>query len=114
MAKQGAAPFVSDHAGAGFAAAVDRMVRMWAMMRREASGPLSPFDAWIARAVQWVLAASADLALATTRRRRLDLNLHAPDATHIALAHRRGARLLTCDAGMAAPAHRLGIPVTLA
>jgi predicted nucleic acid-binding protein len=114
MEKLGPAPFVSDHAGAEFAATVGRLVRLSAMTKPEASGLYSLFDAWITRGVRWVLAASADFALATAWIRRLDLNLRPPGAIHIALAHRPGARLLTFDAGMAAAAHRLGVPVAAA
>ena len=117
MAKQGAqqgpVPVASDHAGAEFTATVGRLVRLSAMTKPEATGIFSLFDAWITGEVDWVLASSADLAQATAWMRRLDLTLRAPDAIHIALAHRLGATLVTFDAGMALAARRLGVPVAV-
>ena len=118
MAKQGAqqgpAPIVSDHAGAEFAATVGRLVRVSAMTKPEATGLFSLFDAWVAGEVQWTLATAADLAQATAWMRRLDLTLRAPDAIHVALAHRLGATLVTFDEGMAIAARRLGVAVAAA
>ncbi len=113
-AQRGPAPFVSDHAGAEFAATVGRLVRMAAMTKQEATDLFALFDAWIAREVEWVLATPADLARATDWMRRLDLTLRAPDAIHLALAERLGATLVTFDAGMALAARRLGVPVAAA
>ena len=110
-AQQGSAPIVSDHAGAEFAATVGRLVRVSAMTKPEATGLFALFDAWVAGEVQWTLATAADVAQATAWMRRLDLTLRAPDANHVALAHRLGATLVTFDDAMAVAAHRLGVPV---
>jgi hypothetical protein len=114
MAKQDPAPFVSDHAGARFAATVGRLGRMSAMPNPEAARLFSPFDSWIARGVQRVLAASGDLPPATAWMRRRGLNLRAPDGIPVAPAHRPGAKPVTFAAGMATAARRLGLAVTAA
>jgi uncharacterized protein len=102
---------VSDLAEAEFAATAARLVRMAAMTHDEALALFGLFDAWTAREGQRVAAMPADMALATAWIRRLDLNLRAPDALHIALADRLDGVLVTFDAGMAAAALALGVTV---
>jgi hypothetical protein len=55
--------------------------------------------------------ATEDVVLAEAMLRRLDLNLRAPDAIHIAIARRLGATLMTFDDKMARSAHALGLAV---
>ncbi len=69
------------------------------------------FDAWMELDVTSVTLIPPDLALATTWLRRLDLNLRAPDALHIAMASRLRLPLLTFDAGMATAARALSLPL---
>ena len=111
MARERPIIVVSDLAGAEFAATLARLVRMAAMPRQEAVAVFDLFDSWTSRESQRVTAMPADLALATAWIRRLDLNLRAPDAMHLALAGRLGATMVTFDDGMAAAARTLGIPV---
>lgn len=105
---------VSDLAEAEFAAVAARLVRMAAMTQDEALALFGLFDAWTAREGQRVAAMPADMALATAWIRRLDLNLRAADAIHIALADRLEATLVTFDDAMAAAARTLGVAVAAA
>lgn len=56
-----------------------------------------------------VTIATADVIAATNFVRRPDLPLRAPDAIHIAAAHRLDATLVTLDIGMARAARALGV-----
>ena len=72
------------------------------------------FDTWTARASQRVATLSADIRAAEAILRRLDLNLRAPDALHLATAQRSGAILATFDDRMALNAQILEVGVALA
>jgi predicted nucleic acid-binding protein len=52
-----------------------------------------------------------DFSAATVFLRRFDLGLRTPDALHIAIAARLGAKLVTFDVKMAAAAAALGLDV---
>ncbi|HVC54014.1 MAG TPA: type II toxin-antitoxin system VapC family toxin [Stellaceae bacterium] len=100
---------VSDLAGAEFASAIARRVRMRELALEIGRGDLAEFDRWCARSALWVTVEPADMAAATGFLRRLDLTLLSPDAIHIALARRLGARLVTLDRRTAAAAGALGV-----
>ncbi|MFL9825886.1 type II toxin-antitoxin system VapC family toxin [Rhodoplanes sp. SY1] len=102
---------ISDFAAAEFSAAIARRVRTSGLTSQEAQEVFVNFDAWTARVARRVETIAADIAVATTFVRRLDLNLRAPDAINTAIAQRIGARLLTFDIGMEAVARKLGVPV---
>ena len=102
---------VSDFAGAEFASAVARRVRMGALGEAVAREVFANFDAWTRRATQLVEIAPVDVALAAVFLRRLDLTLRTPDALHIAAAQRLGACLATLDERMVACAQALGVAV---
>ena len=102
---------VSDFAGAEFASAMARRVRMGELGEAAAREALANFDAWTRRVAQRVELAPADVALATVFLRRLDLALRTPDALHIAIAQRLGAVLATFDESMATCARVLGTTV---
>jgi predicted nucleic acid-binding protein len=105
---------VSDFAKAEFASAIARSVRIGETARDLASAVFSRFDVWIEQSAEYIEICSADLASASTHLRRLDLNLRAPDAIHVAVAMRIGATLLTFDDKMTAAAKMLGVPVAAA
>ena len=70
------------------------------------------FDAWLARSARRIEITGADVAACESRiLRRLDLNLRAPDAIHIAVADRIDATLVTFDRQMADNARALGTAV---
>jgi predicted nucleic acid-binding protein len=98
---------VSDFAIAEFASAIARRVRTKECTLDEARADLADFDAWM----KFIETAPADIAVASTFLRRLDLPLKTPDAIHIAIAQRIGATLVTFDRQMAAAARALGTPV---
>ncbi len=102
---------VSDFAGAEFASAVAKRLRVGQFSVSDALLALSNFDAWLPRAAQQASIASADIKVAEAYLRRLDLALRTPDALHIAMAQRIGATLLTFDTKMAECARVLGVPV---
>jgi uncharacterized protein len=104
-------PIASDLAAAEFASAVSRRVRMHELTRRQGRFALATFDHWAADRVQWVEVSPADIAVATSALRRLDLSLRTADAIHIATAQRLDATLVTFDQRMAASARTLGIAV---
>ncbi|MGH7094089.1 MAG: type II toxin-antitoxin system VapC family toxin [Stellaceae bacterium] len=102
---------VSDLAGAEFASAIARRVRMRELALEVGRADLMAFDQWCARSALWVTVDSTDIAAATGFLRRFDLMLLSPDAIHIAAAKRLGARLVTFDRRMAAAAGALGVAV---
>jgi uncharacterized protein len=84
--------------------------RMKILTVDEARDAFADFDMWIAKMVSSETG-SPDIRAAESILRRLDLNLRAPDAIHIALAQRLGAELATFDTRMAECAQALGAPV---
>jgi predicted nucleic acid-binding protein len=102
---------VSDFAAAEFASSVARKVRMRRLESSDAQAAFAAFDGWTADGVSRAETGAADLALATSFLRRLDLTLRAPDAINIALAVRLTAPLVTFDAAMKEAAERLGAPI---
>jgi uncharacterized protein len=105
-------PIASDLAAAEFASAISRRVRMRELTRRQGRFALATFDYWAADSVRWVEVSPADIAMATSALRRLDLVLRTADAIHIAVAQRLGATLVTFDQRMAEAARVLGLTVT--
>ena len=102
---------ISDLATAEFASALGRQVRTGAIAIEEARAGLSTLDVWTRRAANQIETTGADIAIASTFLRRLDLPLRTPDAIHIAIVQRVGATLVTFDRQMAASARALGTPV---
>jgi uncharacterized protein len=99
---------VSDFAIAELASAIARRVRTKECTLDEARADLADFDAWMKRSAEFIETAPADIAVASTFLRRLDLPLKTPDAIHIAIAQRVDATLVTFDRQMAAAARALG------
>ena len=102
---------VSDFAAAEFASGVSQHVRTQAVAAKDAITMFSEFDEWMTREASGVPMTNADVANAATFLRRLDSPLRTPDALHIAIAQRIGARLLTFDKAMASVARALGIEI---
>jgi len=100
---------VSDFAAAEFASAVSRRVRMDEISRDEGRMILSTFDGWMATVGTAIEVTAADVALSTSFLRRLDLPLRTPDAIHIAVTRRTGARLVSFDRRMVTNAGVLGV-----
>lgn len=89
--------------------AIGRRVRMGEIRAEDAHRHLKSLDLWAASAIAVCEITSDDFLNATAFIRRFDLALRTPDALHIAIAGRLGARLLTFDATMAAAASALGL-----
>jgi predicted nucleic acid-binding protein len=100
---------VSDFAAAEFASAIGRRARNKELSTREAAAAFAAFDGWLGRGATPVEIAPADVRMAERFVRQLWLALRAPDAIHIAMAHRFGAELATFDSRMAAAAAALGV-----
>lgn len=102
---------VSDFAAAEFASVIARRVHIGDLDEADARAAFAHFDQWVAALAVPLLLLPADVAAATAFLRRLDPALRAPDAMHLAITQRAGARLLTFDLQLAAAAHRLRVPV---
>jgi predicted nucleic acid-binding protein len=105
---------VSDFAGAEFASAVGRHVRTRDVTEQHARIASAAFDDWVARWATEVVGQEADVRMATTILRRLDLNIRTGDALNIAIAMRLDAALATFDDKMAENARALGASVAAA
>jgi uncharacterized protein len=102
---------VSDFAAAEFSSVVARINRMTTITSDQARTIFAGFDVWRGRFADEVDVAPADIRVATTIVRRLDLNLRAPDAINLAIAMRLGASVATFDHRMAENARALGLAV---
>jgi predicted nucleic acid-binding protein len=103
---------VSDLASAEFSSALGLAARSRRLSEEAAHKVLAQFDAWIAQHAAPAETLSEDFSAATIMLRRFDLGLRTPDALHIAIAARLGAKLLTFDAKMTAAATALGLDAT--
>ena len=106
-------PVVSDLAAAEFIFAISRLTRTSTIDRSTALHLFDRFDVWRAERTTSAEVTAADIQVADRYMRRLDLNLRTPDAIHIAMAARSGARLATFDVRMAESAEVLGVEVAL-
>ena len=86
---------------------------LWRADRRRpdvATAEFARLDQWTGHFSSRVHVDRNDITAATEFVRLPDIALRAPDAIHIAAAHRLGATLLTLDRGMARAAAALGVP----
>jgi hypothetical protein len=102
---------VSDFDSAEFASVVGLRLRMKVLTAPEARTAFANFDGWVEANALGAETVPPDIRAAGIFLRRLDLPLRAPDAIHLAIAQRLGARLATFDKRMAAAARALGISV---
>jgi uncharacterized protein len=98
---------VSNLAAAEFSSAISLAVRSLRVPEPAGRAALSLFDTWMPAHTHFMEAMSDDFAAATGLIRQFDLALRTPDALHIAIARRLGAKLLTFDAKMAVAAKAL-------
>jgi uncharacterized protein len=99
---------VSDWCAVEVSSVLMRQTRIRAISLQTANTILANFDTWRAN-LEDVATAAIDMAAAALFVRHPDLALRGPDALHIAIASRLGAKLLTFDAKMAAAATALGV-----
>lgn len=101
---------LSDFARAECVSSLGRFVRTGRLSDRAARRTIAALDALGAQCGQCVLD-PLDLAQAEGWMRSLTLRLRTPDALHLALTLRCGARLATMDRALAGDAATLGIPL---
>ncbi len=102
---------ISDFGAAEVASALSRLVRSGLLTAAQGAARLADFDAWRAATSSPADVHPADLRLAYAYVRRFDLALRAPDALHLAIAHRLNATLVTLDGRLERAAGQLGIAV---
>ncbi len=100
---------VSDLAVAEFSSALSLAVRMKRLPEAAARAALATFDDWMPAHALQADTRGEDFIEATGLIRRFDLALRTPDALHLAIAARLGAKLVTFDAKMTAAAKALGV-----
>ena len=103
-------PLVSDFCRAECSATLAKLVRTNERSQDEVDLLYLVLDRWAQAVGEPTVVTATDVDNATLFIRRRDLALRAPDAIHIASAHRLGATLLTLDRGMARAAAALGVP----
>ena len=102
---------VSDLAAAEVASVLARLTREKQLTIEVARSTGADFDFWLARSATRTETLSIDIRLAEQFIRRLEFNIRAPDAIHLATATRLGIPLATFDTGLAANARRVGLNV---
>jgi hypothetical protein len=100
---------VSDFAAAEVASVLSRLARTGVLSPMEAASRLGDFDTWRAATSSSADVHTADARLAYTYVRRFELMLRAPDALHLAMAHRLQATLVTFDRRLSRAAAAFGI-----
>lgn len=100
---------VSDFAAAEVASGLSRHVRTRRLSVAEASAALADFEIWRAANSSPAEVHAADVRLTYAYVCRLDLALRAPDALHLAIAHRTEAKLVSFDRRLLRAASALGI-----
>ncbi len=106
----GEAVLVSGFAAAEFSAAVARWQRIGELSAEGQAAAYAEFDRWVAQEAIPAIETSADMQAANLLV-RASFGLRTPDAFHVAVAQRMGAKLFTLDHKMAAAAVALGLPV---
>lgn len=100
---------MSDFAMAECSSALAKLARIDRWTDATTRAAFSELDAWAELMTKRVEITPSDVATATGFIRQDGLVLRAPDAIHLAAAHRLGATLLTLDRGMAKAAVALGV-----
>jgi uncharacterized protein len=90
-------------------AAISGLVRMNRRSEPEAMALLQQLDGWLAAFSERASVLDADIEDACLLVRRFDLKLRTPDAIHLAVTRRLGARLVTLDRPMTRTASLLNI-----
>lgn len=106
----GAPVLLSELGLAECSAAISKLARMRIRSIDEADLLLDRLDRWSTALTDRTPIENSDVTHAIGLVRRHELNLRAPDAIHIAAAHRLNATLVTLDRGMARAATALGLP----
>ena len=102
---------VSDYAAAEVASAISRLVRMQDLTSAEGLESLQQFDAWRSADTLPVEIHNTDIVDAAALVRRFELKLRTPDALHLAVCVRTGARIVTLDSTLGAVSAAIGADV---
>lgn len=100
---------VADWAAVEVSGVMARQARIATITPAQAQAAFAAFDQWRAMVASPAETTAADMQTTIHYVRRTDLALRGPDALHIAIASRLGAKLLTFDAKLAAAATALGV-----
>lgn len=102
------APVLSDWCAVEVSGVIARQMRIGALSSQDTQTAYRNFDRWrVTVAREDTMAADVDATMRLVRR--ADLNLRGPDALHLVIASRLGAKLLTFDARLAAAAKAVGV-----
>ncbi|MEJ0066785.1 MAG: type II toxin-antitoxin system VapC family toxin [Caulobacteraceae bacterium] len=101
---------VSDYAAAEVASALSRLVRMGRLSTDAGRNRLARFDSWRNADTSPIALDNTDVQAAAVLVRRFELKLRTPDALHLAVSVRLGARLVTYDGTLADAAAACGTP----
>lgn len=102
---------ISDFTCLEFTSVMARKHRARDLTEAEVRRAIERFNHWRGAVAQAATVTSTDIERSRGWIARLDITLRAPDAIHLALAHRMGIPVVTFDRGMAAAAPTLSIPV---
>lgn len=101
IAQAADAPLISDFGIAEVSSAVSRLVRTKGRTPREAADTISLFDDWVREVGQTIPLIPSDVPEANLLVRQFELKLRTPDALHLAICRRLGARMVTLDNNLA-------------
>ena len=104
-----ASPQISDLAAAEVSSAISRLVRTKQLTREVANAVLSDFDEWAQAIGQPTEIYPSDVREANVLVRQFELKLRAPDASHLAICRRLGARMVTLDNNLARAAEAIDV-----
>ena len=99
----------SDLSVAEVSSAVSRLVRTKRLALEAANAALSDFDEWAQAIGQPVEIYSSDFRETTLLVRQFELKLRAPDALHLTVCRRIGARMVTLDKRLAQAARHADV-----
>ena len=102
---------VSEFAAAEVASTLSRLVRMKLRTEVAARAVLDYFDRWRLSETLAISIDNSDIAEASEIVRRFELKLRTPDALHLAVSRRVGAKLATQDMRLADAGVALGVAV---
>ena len=104
-----ASPQISDLAASEVSSAISRLVRTKQLTREVANAVLSDFDEWAQAIGQPTEIYPSDVREANVLVRQFELKLRAPDASHLAICRRLGARMVTLDNNLARAAEAIDV-----
>lgn len=105
------APLLSDFGIAEVSSAVSRLVRTRERTSQQASEAISLFDDWVREVGEPISVDPSDVREANLLVRQFELKLRTPDAIHLAICRRLGARMVTLDNTLAHAARAVDVAV---